>query len=99
MESLAGVLDRLLARLGLAEELKGWRAVEEWGPAVGTRVASHTRAVSFHDGVLCVEVDGSAWMHELGYLRHELVRTVNRALGADVIRTVKFVIPRKGVLR
>ena len=90
---------RLLARLGLTAELKGWQAVEEWGRAVGPRVARHTRAVSFHDGVLRVEVDGSAWMHELGYLRHELVRTVNHALGAECVRTVKFVVPRKGVLR
>jgi predicted nucleic acid-binding Zn ribbon protein len=99
VEALAGVLERLLARLGLTEELNGWRAVEEWARVVGPRVALHTRAVSFRDGVLCVEVDGSAWMHELGYLRHELVKTVNRALGTDSVRTVKFVIPRQGVLR
>ena len=99
MEALAGVLDRLLARLGLDDEIRGWQAVEVWTRAVGPRVALHTRAVGFQGGVLRVEVDGSAWMHELGYLRNELVRTLNRTLGAERVRDVKFVIPRKGVLR
>ena len=99
MESLGGVLDRLLARLGLDEELRGWQAVEQWPQVVGDRVARHTRAVGIQRGVLRVEVDGSAWMHELQYLRTELIRTVNRALGSDRVREIAFVIPRKGVLR
>ncbi len=99
MESLAGVLDALLARMGLDEELRGWQAVEQWPQAVGPKVARHTRAVGFQRGVLRVEVDGSAWMHELQYLRTELIRTLNRTLGADRVREITFVIPRKGVLR
>ena len=58
-----------------------------------------SRAVGFERGVLRVEVEGSAWMHELGYLKHELIRTVNRELGSDRVREVRFVVPRKGVLR
>jgi hypothetical protein len=29
-------------------------------------------------------------MHELGFLRRELVRNLNRHLGADVVRDVRF---------
>jgi predicted nucleic acid-binding Zn ribbon protein len=99
MEGLAQVLSRLMRRLGLEDELQGWRAVEDWARVVGPRVASHTRAVGFEHGVLRVEVEGSAWMHELGYLKQELVKALNRELGADRVREVRFVVPRKGVLR
>ena len=99
MEAVSSVLTRLLRRLGLEGELQGWRAVGDWARVVWPRVARHTRAVGFHRGVLRVEVDGSAWMHELGFLKHDLIRTVNRELGADRVRDVRFVVPRKGVLR
>ncbi len=99
MEALSHVLTRLMQRLGLEDELQGWRAVEDWARIVGPRVARHTRAVGFEHGVLRVEVEGSAWMHELGYLKRELIQAVNRDLGADRVRDVRFVVPRKGVLR
>jgi len=99
VEALSHVLTRLLKQLGLEDELQGWRAVEDWARIVGPRVARHTRAIGFEHGVLRVEVDGSAWMHELGYLKQELIRAVNRELGSDRVREVRFVVPRKGVLR
>ena len=99
MEPLSGLLPRVLRQLGLEEGLLGWRAVEEWGQIVGPRIAKHTRAVSFRDGVLQVEVDGSAWMHELGFLKRDLVRKVNRHLGSARVRDVRLVVPRGGTLR
>ena len=99
MEALGGVLGRLFRRLGIEDELQGWKAVEDWEGAVGPRVARHTRAVGFEKGVLRVEVEGSAWMHELGYLKQELIQAINRDLGAARVRDIRFVVPRKGVLR
>ena len=99
MEAVSGVLSRVLRQLGLESELKGWRAVENWGELVGPRLARHTRAIGFRQGTLRVEAESSSWMHELGYLERELVRKLNRHLGADLVREVKFVVPRGGILR
>ena len=99
MESLSGVLPRVLKQLGLEEGLLGWRAVREWEQVVGPRLARHTRAVAFRDGVLRVEVGGSAWMHELGFLKADLIRKVNQHLGGRLVRNVRFVVPRGGILR
>ena len=99
MESLSGVLPRVFKQLGLEEGLLGWRAVHEWEQVVGPRVARHTRAVAFRDGVLQIEVEGSAWMHELGFLRRELVQRANQLAGANVVRDVRFVPARGGSLR
>lgn len=99
MEALSSVLPRALKRLGLDEGLLGWRAVHEWERVVGPRVARHTRATGFHEGVLQVEVEGSAWMHELGFLKPALVRRINRHLGRPLVRNVRFVVPRGGILR
>jgi len=99
MEPLAKVLSRVLRQSGLEADVRGWRAVEEWPEAVGPRVANHTRAVGFRDGTLRVEVEGSAWMHEMGFLKRDLIRNLNRRLGDELIRDVRFAIARGGIQR
>lgn len=94
----AAIMPELMRQLGLAETAEGWRAVAEWPVVAGVRIARHTRAVSFRDGALTVEVEGSAWMQELGFLKPELLRNLNRHLGADgvgdivrdIVRDVRF---------
>ena len=99
MEAIGGVLKRVVRDLGLENDIQGWRAAEEWPRIVGARIARHTRCVGFHDGTLRVETESSSWMHELGYLERELIQKVNRHLGAERVREVKFVVPRGGILR
>ena len=99
MRALGDILPALLQSMGLAEAAQGWRAVGEWPDVAGTRLAKHSRAVGFHEGTLTVEVEGSAWMHELGFLKQELVRKVNQHLGSDVVREVRLVLARGGNLR
>lgn len=96
MEALGGVLGRVLGRLGLERGVRGWRAVQEWSGVVGPKLASRTHAVSFRDGVLDVEVEGSAWMHELGFLKRDLLRRIHERLGSDEVRDVRFRLARGG---
>jgi predicted nucleic acid-binding Zn ribbon protein len=99
MEAIANVLSRVLRKLGLEGDLEGWRAVEDWPRVVGSRVSHHTRAVGFRDGTLRVEVEGSAWMQELGYLKRDLISRINQHLGSELVRDVRFIVPRGGTLR
>ena len=93
VEAVGGVLGRVLEDLGLSREMTGWRAVGDWPALVGPRIARHTRAVAFRDGTLHVEVEGSAWMQELGYLKKELVQRINLELGGEHVRDVRFTPP------
>ncbi len=99
MQSLAAILPGLLRGLGLESATIGWRAVTDWPALAGDRIARHTRAASFRDGVLTIEVEGSAWMHELGFLKRDLVRRANQHLGAEAVREVRFVLARGGIQR
>lgn len=99
MESLAAILPGLMRRMGLEESAKGWRAVEGWPEIAGKRIASHSRATSFREGTLTVEVEGSAWMHELGFLKRELVRRLDQHAGGGVVRDVRLVLARGRSLR
>ncbi|OGF14464.1 MAG: hypothetical protein A2W00_00045 [Candidatus Eisenbacteria bacterium RBG_16_71_46] len=96
MEPAGGVLARVLRDLGLERDVLGWKAVQEWPRLVGARVARHARAVAYREGTLHVEVEGSAWMHELGFLKRELIRKINQQLDSGVVRDVRFVLPHGG---
>lgn len=94
MEPVSRVLPRVLRELGLEQDVLGWRAVHEWARIVGPRVASRTRATACRDGILHVEVEGSAWMHELGFLKRHLIERINADLGGAHVRDVRFLASR-----
>jgi predicted nucleic acid-binding Zn ribbon protein len=96
VEPVGGVLERVLRDLGLGPALAGWRAVEAWPRVAGPRLARRARAVAFRDGTLHVEVEGSAWMHELGFLKRDLIERIHRDLGTDEVRDLRFSIHRGG---
>ena len=93
-EGVGGVLGRVLDNLGLSREMTGWQAVEAWPNLVGPRVARHARAVAFRHGTLHVEVEGSAWMQELTFLKPDLARRINQHLGSELVRDVRLSLPR-----
>jgi predicted nucleic acid-binding Zn ribbon protein len=99
MQRLGDLLPDVLRGLGLDRGLEGWRAVEAWAVAVGPAIASHARAVSYQDGALVVEVEGSAWRYELGFLERDLVGRVNQHLGRTVVKRLRFTQNRGGIRR
>jgi len=99
VQSIGVVLDGLLRDLRLAGGVQGWRAVEEWPAAVGPRIARRTRAVGFRDGTLTVEVEGSAWQYELGFLKRRLLLELQRRCGSTPVRELHFVHARGGIRR
>jgi len=91
VQPAGSIVPRLLRDLGLEQGLLGFRAIQEWPDVVGERIARRTRAVSFERGMLRVEVEGSAWACELGFLE--------RRLGARAVRKLHFVQLRGGIQR
>ena len=99
MRAIGSVLDGLLRDLHLADGVQGWQAVEAWPAAVGPRIARRTRAVRFHDGILTVEVEGSAWRYELGFLKRRLILELRRRTGSARVHQLHFVNARGGIRR
>ena len=62
-----------------------------WPVACGSAVAERTRALSFADGVLHVEVADAGWRQELAALAPRYVATINR-YSATAVRRIEFVV-------
>lgn len=97
------------ARLGavLEQALKGSRIAinfdlpviwANWAELVGPSIAQHTRPEAIKGDLLLVNVSSAPWMQELQYLKDEIVKKLNDALGKGTLREICFqigpIIPR-----
>ena len=69
----------------------GERALLAWPVACGTAVADRTRALSFSDGILHVEVADAGWRRELANLAPRYVALINK-YSATPVRRIEFVV-------
>jgi Dna[CI] antecedent, DciA len=79
----------------IAKALRGAPAAESpllaWPVACGSAVAERTRALSFSDGILRVEVADAAWRRELINLAPRYVALINK-YSATPVKRIEFVV-------
>jgi predicted nucleic acid-binding Zn ribbon protein len=94
----ADALASVLGRYGIRKELREHRLLSHWHQVVGERIAKRSTPDSLSRGVLWVRVSNSAWLHELTFLREEIIKRANELTGdPPVIRDVRFHLgPRPG---
>lgn len=85
---LGEVLKAALARLPAGADLVDWALWKDWEQVVGAPLARHARPLRLRRGVLVVAVDDSLWMHELQYMKQDLVDRLNARLGRTVVRQI-----------
>jgi predicted nucleic acid-binding Zn ribbon protein len=61
-----------------------------WGSAVGDNIAKNTRPEAFKGKLLLVHVSSSTWLHQLQFLKQDIIKKVNEALGNTLIEEIKF---------
>ncbi len=66
-------------------------ALLAWPVACGSAVADRTRALSFSDGILRVEVADPGWRRELRNLAPRYVALINR-YSASPVKRIEFVV-------
>ena len=66
-----------------------WRL---WEGAVGDAIAENARPAAFKGKLLLVHVTSSAWVHQLQFLKNDILKKVNEALGKELVEEIKFKI-------
>lgn len=89
---LADALRDTLARLPQASGLAEYPLWTEWERVVGRAIAAHARPERLRRGVLVVRVDGSEWMQELQYLKHDVRDRLNERLGRRAVDDIFLVL-------
>ena len=79
-----------LRESGLEQSVLEVQIEELWPQVMGETVAKLTRSVEVKDGMLIVHLNSAALKAQLFENRFELVRKLNEAVGAQVIRDCRI---------
>lgn len=66
--------------------------VQVWETAVGKPISDNARPFAVNGSLLLVHVSSSVWLHQLQFLKTELLETLNHGLEGQQIDDIKFKI-------
>ena len=87
-EILAPLVERFRPEIK-AGMLEVWRV---WERAVGAEIARNARPAAFKGSLLLVHVTSSAWLHQMHFLKKDLLLRINTELGKALVTEIKFKI-------
>ena len=89
---IGDILNNVLktCRSGSDEDLS--RVWSLWESAVGDIIAKNTKPEAFKGKLLLVHVNSTPWMHQLQFLKKDIINKVNQALGKELVQDIKFKI-------
>jgi hypothetical protein len=90
MQSAGPTFDKIVAN-SVRKAPAGQGPLIAWALACGYRVSERTRALSFADGILQVEVPDKGWRTELQALAPRYVAEINRYV-AETVHRIEFVM-------
>jgi len=63
-----------------------------WDSIVGDVISKNAKPAAFKGRILLVHVTSSTWVHQLQFLKEEMIAKLNEALGKSLIDDLKFKI-------
>lgn len=88
--SISPILKGLAKELGLEKGIASAMLQEHWKEIVGPQIASHTYPMEIRFDTLPLRVDSAVWMHQLSFLKGEIIEKCNRILGGESIRKLQL---------
>jgi predicted nucleic acid-binding Zn ribbon protein len=76
-----------------AELVQVWQV---WDSILGNVIAQNAKPAAFKGRILLVHVTSSSWIHQLQFLKKEMIAKLNDALGKALIEDLKFKIGTLG---
>ncbi len=69
------------------EDGKIWKI---WEDTLGEGIAKNAKPLCIRNKILTVKVSGPVWMQELSFREKEIRDKLNKALGRDAIKKIRF---------
>lgn len=93
---VAGIVDRLIGSLGLAQKYYGWLIVSEWPEIVGGFYAERSRAFRFDGGELHVAVKDPVWRQRMAMDTEKILEIIHARPYGRVVKKLRLVRGEKG---
>jgi predicted nucleic acid-binding Zn ribbon protein len=89
---IGDLMDQLLKDIGRSCGNGLLRVWDVWETAAGPVIAQNAKPAALKEKLLMVHVADSSWMHELAFLKAEIIHNINGELGEDLVEDIKFTI-------
>jgi predicted nucleic acid-binding Zn ribbon protein len=89
---LSRILPGVLRHLRTAEDAELIQIWQIWDEAVGTTIAQNAQPAAFKGSLLIVHVESSVWTQQLQFLKYDIIKRLNHALGDTLITDMRFKI-------
>jgi hypothetical protein len=94
---MADAVAKVVGKYHCARDIREHKIATRWREIVGELVASRSWPDGLDKGVLYVEVKSSAWLHQLSFLKGEIVARANALVGdPPLVHEVRFHLGRRG---
>jgi hypothetical protein len=91
-EMLGEILGKILKKRNIPHTPTDRRLVDTWRRAVGPQIAAQTHPDTLKRGVLFVRVSAPVWMHQLQFMKEEILGRINELTGPEEVRNLRFCI-------
>ncbi|MCG3112047.1 MAG: DUF721 domain-containing protein [Candidatus Manganitrophus sp. SB1] len=88
--SISPILKGIIKDFGLEKGISGALLQIRWREIVGPQIASHTYPAEIRFDTLHLTVDSAVWMHQLSFLKKEIIEKCNRLLEKASIRKIQL---------
>lgn len=90
-QSLRQVIEELIEAYRLGDKLNQAWVISLWDNVVGKMIARDTTHLYIKHKTLYVKLNSPALREELGYAKSKLIKSLNKAAGAEVIEDIAFI--------
>ena len=89
-QKLGSLLQHFLREQGLETPLNEYRAVQIWPEIVGPAISRYVGKVFIKNCIMYVQIRSAALKSQLFDIRHDLVRKLNEAARANVLKDIRL---------
>jgi len=89
-ETLRDIIGQVLKANHLDKQLNEKRLIDAWPKVLGSNIMQYTSDLKIQNRTLYVSLSSSVLRHDLFISRQEIVDSLNKHVGADVIREIIF---------
>ena len=68
------------------------RIWDMWNSLIGEAISANARPAAFKGKLLLVHVTHSTWLHQLRFLKEDMICKINDAFGKQMVDDIKFKI-------
>jgi hypothetical protein len=91
-EMLGEILGKILKKRNIPHTSTDRHLLNIWRQAVGPQIAAQTHPDTLKRGVLFVRVSAPVWMHQLQFMKEEILGRINGLSSPEEVRSLRFCI-------